>query len=411
MRISTNQIFQRAITNMLTQQAKAAKLQEQLATGRRVEISSDDPIAASQIELMNLRINTTELLQKNRLAAESSLNLEEVILSDTVSSLHRLREIQVQAGNTALSEDDRKSLGKEAITILNQLQDYANSKDGNGNFMFSGGQSSTQTVSVDSTGKYIYNGDATQRFQVISGSMSVAINDTADSIFMRIPNGNGTFAITQSATPNTGTAYVSTGSVVNKSAYTPDNYTMSFATNTQGQLVVMVSGTTSGNVIPPSGLVDDAPVYQEGSAISFNGMEMTVNGTPQAGDSFLINPAQNESVFSTAQRLITNLNKPFSSATDKAATQTENNQILAQLDSALTSVLNAQSEVGSRLNQLESADKLNNAVIDSSKEARKALQEIDPVDVATQYNLQLINLQAAQQSFVRIQSLSVFNYI
>lgn len=411
MRISTNQIYQRALTNMLTQQARASKLQEQLASGLRVQNPSDDPIASAQIELMNQRINSTELLQKNRLASESALNLEEVILSDTVSSLHRLREIQVQAGNSVLSEDDRKSLAAEAKTILHQLQDYANAKDGNGNYMFSGGQSSTQAISLDASGKYIYNGDNTQRFQAVTGTLLVAINDTADGIFMRIPNGNGSFAITQTATPNTGTASVSTGSVVNATAYVPDNYTMSFATNSQGKTVVMVSGALSGNVIPPTGLPDDAPLYQEGSVISFNGMEMTLSGTPQVGDAFSINPAQNESVFSTVQRMIVNLNKPFGTSTDKAATQTENNQLLAQLDSSLTSVLNYQSDVGARLNQLERADNANTILIDTSKEALKHLREIDPVEVATQYNLQLINLQAAQQSFVRIQSLSVFNYI
>ncbi len=411
MRISTNQIYQRALSNMLIQQARASKLQEQLASGLRVQNPSDDPIASAQIELMNQRINSTELLQKNRLAAESALNLEEVILSDTVSSLHRLREIQVQAGNTVLSEDDRKSLAAEAKTILNQLQDYANAKDGNGNFMFSGGQSSTQAISLDASGIFVYNGDNTQRFQAVTGTMQVAISDTGDGIFMRIPNGNGKFSVTQTATPNTGTASVSSGSVTNVGAYVPDNYTMSFATNSQGNTVVMISGAVSGNVIPATGLPDDAPLYQEGGVISFNGMEVTLNGTPQAGDSFSINPSQNESVFSTVQRMIANLNKPFNSASDKAAVQTENNQLLSQLDSSITSVLNYQSDIGARLNQLERADSANTVLIDTSKEALKHLREIDPVEVATQYNLQLVNLQAAQQSFVRIQSLSVFNFI
>ena len=411
MRISTAQIYERGLSSFITQQERASNLQERLASGLRVESPEDDPIATAQIELMNQRISTTELLQKNRQNAVSALTLEETTLADTVTALQRLREIQVQAGNGSLSQDDRKSLGVEASNLLNQLQAYANTKDINGGYMFSGGHASTQPISLNASGQYVYNGDSTQRFQLVSGSLQIPISDTGDNIFMRIPSGNGTFAISSPAIPNTGTASLTTGSVVNAAAYVPDNYTMSFALNSQGNLVVMVSGAASGNVIPPTGLPDDAPLYQDGIDLNFNGMEMTINGAPLPGDSFSITPSQNESIFATVQNMITNLNQPFGSAVEKTATYTENNQLLDQLDSAITTILEYQSDVGSRLNQLDFADNVNSNLLLVSTAVRKQLREIDPVAVATEYNLQLVNLQAAQQSFVRLQGLSLFNYI
>lgn len=411
MRISTNQIYQRGINSLIVQQDRASKLQERLASGLRVESPEDDPIAAAQIELMNQRISSTELLQKNCQNATSALNLEEGILASTVSTLQRLRELQIQAGNPALSENDRKSLAVEATNLLGQLQDYANSKDIDGGYMFSGGKSSTQPITLNALGQYVYNGDSTQRYQAVSGNLQVAINDTGDNLFMRILNGNGTFTVAQTAMPNTGTGVVSSGSLVNPAAYVPDNYTMNFVLNSQGNLVVMVSGTASGNVIPPSGLPDDAPLYKDGSSINFNGMEMMVSGTPLPGDSFSINPSHNDSMFATVQSMIANLNKPFGSAEEKAATFTMNNQLLAEFDSAITSVLDCQSDVGARLNQLDFANDLNSNVLLVSNEIRKKLSEIDQVAVATEYSLELVNLQAAQQSFVRIQGLSIFNYI
>lgn len=411
MRISTSQMYERGLSNLLTQQTRISKLQEQLSSGLRVQIPSDDPIAFAQIELMNQRLNMTELLQKNRQGAESILGIEEGILKDSITAVNRLKDIQVLAGNGAMSEDDRKSLAIEAQSLLNHLQDLANTKDTNGDYMFSGSQTTTQPFLLNASGQFIYQGDSTQRFQAITGSLQIPINDPGDGIFMQVPNGNGYFAIQQTAVPNIGTASVSTGSVINTSSFIPDNYTMSFATNSQGQLVVMVSGAASGNVIPPTGLPDDAPVYQDGFVVSFNGMEMTVNGAPQAGDSFSITPSKNESIFSTVQRMIANLSKPYTTASDKAATQTENNQLLAQLDSDLSNILNYQSSLGSRLNQLDSADDANSILMDICNQTLKQLREADPVQVATDYNMQLINLQAAQQSFVRIQGLSLFNYI
>lgn len=411
MRISTNQIYERGLSSILIQQERTIKLQERLANGLRVASPEDDPVATAQIELMNQRISATTLLQKNRQNAVSALSLQEGILASTVSALQRLKELQVQAGNSTLSEDDRKALAVEVSNLLLQLQDYANSKDINNDYMFSGGQTSTQPITLNASGQYVYNGDSTQRYQGVSGNLQIAINDTGDDIFMRIPNGNGTFAVSLTGTPNMGTASVSTGSLVNRAAYVPDTYTMSFALNTQGALVVMVAGVNSGNVLPPTGLPDDAPLYQEGMSINFNGMDMSLNGTPVAGDSFSIKPSQNESVFATVQAMIANLNQPFGTAVEKAATYTENNQLLAELDNAISTILEYQADVGARLNQLDFADDLNTNLILLSQETQKKLREIDPNAVAVDYNLQLINLQAAQQSFVRIQGLSVFNFI
>ncbi len=412
MRISTNQIYQNSLNSLLLKQERVAKLQEQLSENfLKVRYSSDDPIAFAQIELMNQRISTTELLQKNRESADSALSMEESVLNDCTSSLQRLRDIQVKAGNSTLSEKDRKALAIEADIILNELLDYANIKDINGDYMFSGGQTTTLPFSTNGLGQYVYNGDSTQRFQLVASSLQIAINDPGDDLFMRIPNGNGSFAIKQTGTPNTGTASLNTGSVTSPSAYVPDTYTMSFALNTQGNLVVMVSGVASGNVIPPTGLPDDAPLYQEGMAVSFNGMEMAVSGMPNPGDAFLITPSQNESVFATIQNMINNLNQPYSTATEKAAVTTVNNQVLSQLDSSLSIILDARANLGARLNQLDHAETANADLIEQSKIILKRLQEVDPLAAATEFKQELYNLEVAQQSFSLIQGLSLFNFI
>lgn len=411
MRISTNQIYENGLSGLLYQQGKVSQLQGQLATGLKVQYASDDPIAFSQIEWMNQRISSTDLLQKNCHNAQNALNLEETVLTECTNNLQRLREIQVQAGNGTLSEAQRQALAIEVKDILAQLMAFGNSKDNDGNFLFSGGQTTTQPFSLNALGQYVYNGDSTQRFQTIATNMMVGINDPGDNIFMRIPQGNGSFTINNPTVPNRGTASLSTGSVINAAAYIPDDYTMSFALNSSGSLVVMIHGATQGEVIPPSGLADDAPLYEEGMSVTFNGMTMQVSGTPEVGDSFSMSSAKNESVFATIQRMIDSLNLPFGTAAEKAAVVTINNQLLSQLDSALNKVSSTIANLGSRLNQISHAEQSNDDLMQISLITLKNLSEIDPIAVATEFNQELISLQAAQQSFVRVQGLSVFNYI
>jgi flagellar hook-associated protein 3 FlgL len=409
MRISTSQIYERGTSNMLEQQQRAMKLQEQLSSGLRVQSPSDDPIAAAQIELVNQRLSIMSLQKRNIQDLTGSFNFQEGVLSSVVSTIQSLRTIQLQAGNDSISANDRRTLAAEAQNQLDQLLASANTLDGSGNYLYSGSKGNVIPFSKTfdntlNTFVYSYAGDNTQSFQGISDNVQVAINDPGDNVFMAIPAANGYFTVKQPVTPNTGTAEASLGTVDLSAPYVPGDYRVRFEDDGAGGVDVRVTDTTGATTYyGPSAYQADAP-------ITFNGISLTLSGAPAIGD-VLIVESGDQSIFSTIQRMIDRLNGPNSTDADRAATRTENAQLLSQLDNALTNILTYQSDLGSRLNQLESVNETNNNLELISQEILKRLSEIDTVSVAVQYNLQLVNLQAAQQSFVKIQGLSVFNYI
>lgn len=411
MRISTGQIYQRALNSMLNQTAQVSKWEEQLNTGKRVNIASDDPVASSRINLMRQRISAAEQLDKNRQNAQGLLSQEESMLTQSLAAVQKLRALQIQSANASLPEADRKSLGQEVQQLLDELQQLANAQDNEGNYLFSGSKVLTQAVARLPNGTYEYHGDETQRFQAVSKGSLLALNDNAKHIFMQIPGGNKDFSVDPVPLGNSGTASLSTGFVIDRTLYQPDQYSISFALNTANEMVVMVSGTLSGNLIPPSGMPDDAPLYKDGASLAFNGMEIAVSGQPAAGDSFSLSPAKNESIFSTAQRMLTNLEQLVGTSAQRAKTVTENNQLLMQLDNAIENLTGCLSQLGSRLNQLESAEKSNADLILNSQVLLQDLEGIDYAEVITKYNLQLMGLEAAYQSFMKIQGMSAFNYL
>ncbi len=221
---------------------------------------------------------------------------------------------------------------------------------------------------------------------------------------MNAPAGNGQFSISQPATPNSGTAIASAGSVSNPAAVVQGDYTINF---TMSSGVMMVSVDMGGNQI-----LAPAP-YNNGETLNFKGMQVKITGSPADGDSLVVSTGTKESLFTTVKRMIDALNRPYAnaSAPERAVTLTENNQLLAQLDSALNNVLVYQSDVGSRMNLVENAQTINDNLLLTSQTTLKSLQEIEPADVYSQMSLQLVNLQAAQKSFVNIQNLSAFNYV
>jgi flagellar hook-associated protein 3 FlgL len=69
------------------------------------------------------------------------------------------------------------------------------------------------------------------------------------------------------------------------------------------------------------------------------------------------------------------------------------------------------SKVGARLNAIDNQSATNEAAIVALETNRSSIEDLDYAEAAAQLNLQLVALQAAQQSFVRIQGLSLFNYL
>ena len=407
MRISTNQIYSHGTNNLQSQQLKILQLEDQISSGLKVSTPADDPIATAQIQLMSHRLAHAELLQINRVTGESILTLEENTIGNAVRVVQRLKEMQVQAGNGSLSNADRNTLSIEAQSLLQELLNYANTKDINNGYMFSGSLSDIPAVSMVA-GKYTYMGDSAQRIQAVSESLYLDLNDTADEVFMRIPGGNGTFSVSQPSEPNNGNAVINVGAVISPTDYIPGDYSIIFSNDADGNILVSAD-ITVGSPPVTTQVLEPLP-YVDGGAINFNGMEFIISGVPNAGDSFLVSSSY-ESVFDTVTKMIGNLRFSNDTPNNKAKIQTNNNQLLVQLDNVLNHLVNCQASVGIRLNQLDAADLCNEGVIIASKEALKNLKELDYTSALVNYNAQLMGLQTAQQSFVKIQNLSVFNYI
>ena len=68
-------------------------------------------------------------------------------------------------------------------------------------------------------------------------------------------------------------------------------------------------------------------------------------------------------------------------------------------------------EIGGRLNTLDTQESLNTGLEVELRVARSQVEDLDYTEAAGLYNRQLLGLQAAQQAFVKVQGLSLFNFI
>ncbi|KLD62115.1 flagellar hook-associated protein FlgL [Dyella japonica] len=408
MRLSTSWMYQQSLSTMLSQQSALAATQNQVDTGNRINVASDDPAGAGQVVSLNHVIAANAQYSNSIDTANTRLNTEASTLGSVNSVLDNARTLALQAVNGTLSASDRNSIASQLSQMRDQLLQLANTTDSNGNALFAGTSTTKTPFQSDANGVVTYGGNDAQQRSSVGAGLQVASSDPGSGLFMNIPMGNGTFEAS-AGSANTGTLVVGSNSVTDLNAWNSaasssgGGYTITFgaggawsATDANGNAVL----DSSGN--PVTG------TYTDGGSISFNGMTMAMSGTPAAGDTVSVTSGGQQDIFSTLTNMINALQS--GSTTDTQLTNVMSRQIesIDQTQSAISSV---QVSIGGRLDTLQQQQ---GAYQDLNVTYQSALSDVQGADAYTaisNLSLQQTALQASQQMFAQVKSMSLFNYL
>ncbi|MFT7460488.1 MAG: flagellar hook-associated protein 3 FlgL [Planctomycetota bacterium] len=412
MRISTSLFNQRGLASILDQQSALLDIQTKIATGKRISSPSDDPSGSIQIIKLSEAKSVTEQYIRNSDSALSRLQLEESTIKSVEDTLLRVRELSIQSGNSILSNQDRKAIAIELRQHLQGLIGLANSQDANQDYLFAGNQVGQRPFSLVAGGNVAYNGDQGQRAIQISSGQQISDGDTGMAVFMDISKGNGKFSVQDSPT-NTGAGIIDPGQVFDASAYVADDYTISFVTNASGNIGYNVVGAASGQLIPP--LPQDptlnAPDYVAGTNIRFNGVETKIEASPAIGDIFTITPSVKQDIFTTIDELATALETDAIGSEQGAKVQNQISASIVNLDRAMDKMSEIRSNIGARLKLVEDRSLTNESFLFDITTTLSDVQDLDLISAASELQQRLAALEASQAAFIRIQGLSLFNYI
>jgi len=111
--------------------------QTQLATGRKINKPSDDPVGITYSLRYRAELSSNEQYQKNVDSAVSWLEFNDTVLNQAGSVLQRLRELTVQGATDTNPQSALDSINEEVKQLKGQLIDVSNSKL-NGKYIFNG---------------------------------------------------------------------------------------------------------------------------------------------------------------------------------------------------------------------------------------------------------------------------------
>jgi flagellar hook-associated protein 3 FlgL len=399
MRISTAGIHNSALGQMMAKSAALAKTQNQIAAGTRILTPADDPIGAAQALELDRSLAESQQHQKNTTAATNRLSFEEQTLGDVTLLLQRVRDLTVEANNPTLDDGARKSILSEVQVRFQDLVDLANRKDTNGEYLFSGYSTLTQPF-VKAGSAVNYQGDDGTRVLQTGPSQRVTDGHPGSAVFMNLPDGNGTF-VTGAAAANTGAATIDVGTVMDAATWgAGGTFTIHFTSPTDYEVLDSTNAQISTGTYSPNG-----------TGITFNGVQVQIQGNAATDDQFTVGPAGTQDMFTGVNKLITALQRPSASSAENAQFATEMGQALKQLDNSLDRISDVRSEVGARLAVLsDSTDDQADRQLDLKTQLSQ-IRDLDYADAITTLNIQLAGLQAAQQSYAKISGLNLFNYL
>lgn len=157
--------------------------------------------------------------------------------------------------------------------------------------------------------------------------------------------------------------------------------------------------------------VEASGAYAEQQLIQFNGIQTFFKGSPNNGDYFTISPSANQDIFTTVQNLIDALESGGSNPTDRAVLSNAVNRVLTDLDQAQINTLRIRADVGARLAAIDSQRAANEEAVFQVTQTLSTIQDLDYAEAISRLNVQLTALQAAQQTYTKVQGLSLFSYL
>ena len=406
MRIATSTLFDRGLAAIDLAQRNLSRAQQQVSTGHRVNTAADDPVAATQIlrTISNLTTNTQYIA--NQGIASHLLGQTDSTLGQVGELLQSVRTSLVASNNAALSDSDRAAIGVELKSRLDALVSLANSKDGDGHFLFGGYRSDTTPFALTSTG-VSYAGDDGARAIQVSATRQIGVSESGADVFGRISTGNGVFT-TASSTSNSGSGVIDTGQVTTPASLTGHSYQVQF-TVSAGATTYGVVDTTTGTPVPAPAATGNA--YTSGSAITFDGLQFTIGGTPANSDRFTVAPAGRQSVFDTLSAAASLLTTPSGGAAGRARVASGALAAIANVDNALNHILNTRASVGARQNELDALGLSANAADIDGQSRLSGLQDTDYAKAIADLTKQQAALSAAQKTFATIGNKTLFDYL
>lgn len=182
---SLEPLAQKFLANLERTRERMARAEQQLTSGLRVSVPSDDPDQIGDILQLRAELARHEQMQINLGRVKTQVDTSEQVLQQSVKVVERALALAAQAAGTTQTAQNRNSIAQEVRGLHENLINLSRTAI-EGRYIFSGDQdqSAQYQVNLANTNGVdrLFLGAATRQIQD-TGGLGFAIEKTAQDIF------------------------------------------------------------------------------------------------------------------------------------------------------------------------------------------------------------------------------------
>ncbi|WP_100487169.1 flagellar hook-associated protein FlgL [Sporolactobacillus pectinivorans] len=172
MRVTQGMVTNNILQNISNGYGKIADLQNQLSSGKKITLPSQDPVVAMMGVSYRTDVNHIQQYQTNVSTAQNWMNSSDSTLNQVDSILQNVRDLVTEASNDTYTSGQRADAAQQVDQLTQQLVTLGNTQVG-GQYIFSGSDTANPLLTQDpSTGAVTVNSTALN-----NPNLTINVND------------------------------------------------------------------------------------------------------------------------------------------------------------------------------------------------------------------------------------------
>lgn len=402
MRITAQELNRQMLHVINDRNYDMSKLQQEIATGKRLLRPSDDPVDVANTLKLETKLKEFTQFKKNINDGISYMNVTSSSIDSMDNIMQRIRELAVQGSSDTLNAADRTYINKESSQLFRQLIALTNTQF-KGDYIFSGTNTKTPPYQVDQSVALTAQ-DYTDEKMAYFNAAGMPVGSTVQ-LFNGFDNSPKTNII-----PDSFKLSVAGTNYVENTDFTVD-YELGTLTILNPALAIDVTPGTPNYAIGQVAMQFDSistgkDIY--GQTISNwgdisreieSGIIMSVN---ISADELTKDPNTGYSMIGTMVRFGQNLLQN---------NQTGIESSIGEMDAVFSNLLSAQSKNGARINRFETTLDRNMSQFTSTSEIQSQLADTDLADAVMKYSMAENVYNAALKTAAKIIQPSLVNFL
>lgn len=178
MRITESMASLDVLRNLETNFRTRLEFQKKLASGRKLNVPSDNPAHAVIAYRMHSEARRAEQYTKNAIQAKAWLNTQDSAMAQVTDAVQRARVLAVEGASDTISSQERQYIANEVRQLFEHVVQIANTKFGD-RYIFGGSRTKNAPFLPDGT----YVGDKSTLMCDVAQGVSVPLGLDGGAVF------------------------------------------------------------------------------------------------------------------------------------------------------------------------------------------------------------------------------------